>query len=249
MFGKNPIEKQSLGDGRSLRIVEGSPFYTIQGEGPFAGHPAVFVRLHGCNLRCWFCDTNFSDPNDPGIHMIRLARLIYDECSFPMNRHGKTNLVVITGGEPFVQNIVPLCEALLEKGFIVQIETAGTLWIEGAENLFSLKYGQRMNMVVSPKTPIVHEMIARYASAYKYVIGSETEVTEEGIIANTQKEDGPKRPLAQPKSNVPIYLSPMDEYNPIINEMNRKRIAELCLEKGWIAGVQLHKLLAISEPS
>jgi 7-carboxy-7-deazaguanine synthase len=66
MFGKNPVAKQEIdGDGMALRVVDGAPFYTIQGEGPFAGDAAVFLRLHGCPLRCFFCDTEFSRAEDP----------------------------------------------------------------------------------------------------------------------------------------------------------------------------------------
>lgn len=55
MFGQNPVEKLDQSDGSTLRVVDGKPFFTIQGEGPFSGERATFVRLWGCNLRCWFC--------------------------------------------------------------------------------------------------------------------------------------------------------------------------------------------------
>lgn len=248
VFGKNPLQKQDLNDGRTLRVVKDSPFFTLQGEGPFSGHPAVFIRLHGCNLRCWFCDTQFSDPEDPNWQMIRLARVAYDEAKFPKT-HGPANLIVITGGEPFVQNIYPLCNELLKMGMTVQIETAGSLWVEGMEDLFGAVNGHRMNMVVSPKTPQIHDMIRKYATAFKYVIGSDTQVQGPAFLASTQIKDGTPRPLASAREGCPIYLSPMDEYSPLVNEMNRAKVSELCLRHGYIAGVQLHKLLAISEPA
>lgn len=247
MFGKNPIQKQDLGDGRSLRVVKGSPFYTLQGEGPFAGHPAVFIRLHGCNLRCWFCDTNFSDPEDPEIHMIRLSRIAYDECMFS-HTHGRTNLIVLTGGEPFVQNIYPLCLELLKMGIKVQIETAGSLWIDDMEKLFGTVWGPGMHMVCSPKTPNIHPKIKEYATAFKYVIGSDTQIEGQDILASTQIKNGTPRPLAAPRKDAPCFLSPMDEYDPLVNEMNRAKVARLCLQHGYIAGVQMHKLLQIEEP-
>lgn len=246
MFGKNPVMKQELGDGRTLRVVAGSPFFTLQGEGPFAGHPAVFIRLHGCNLRCWFCDTEFSDPADPTWEMVRLARETYDMCIFPKG-HGKSDLVVITGGEPLRQNILPLCEALLKQGLKVQIETAGTLWVDGLEDLVGVKYGQRFHIVCSPKTPSVHPMIEKHASCFKYVIGSSTEVGAGGHIFAATQPGTPVRRLYT-ASHKPVYLSPMDEYNEAINAKNRKRVGALAGELGYIAGVQMHKLLEIVEP-
>jgi 7-carboxy-7-deazaguanine synthase len=57
VYGKNPVRKQELTEDGSLDVVDIFP--TIQGEGPNAGRPAVFVRLWGCNLTCSFCDTDF----------------------------------------------------------------------------------------------------------------------------------------------------------------------------------------------
>ncbi len=131
---------------------------------------------------------------------------------------------------------------------IIQIETAGSLWIEDFDALLGPRYGNRMHIVCSPKTPSIHPMIEKNATAFKYVIGSTTEVQGYAIKGNTQIKDGPSRELARPRTGAPIYLSPMDEYSPLVNEMNRARVADLCLQYGWIAGVQMHKLLNIKEP-
>ena len=58
MFGRNPTRGQVFDDGTSLTL-QGLPWATIQGEGPYAGSPATFIRLWGCNLKCYFCDTDF----------------------------------------------------------------------------------------------------------------------------------------------------------------------------------------------
>lgn len=57
MLGQNPIRPPITGDGTQLFVQ--SIFPTIQGEGPAAGIPSVFIRLGGCNLACSFCDTEF----------------------------------------------------------------------------------------------------------------------------------------------------------------------------------------------
>jgi 7-carboxy-7-deazaguanine synthase len=251
MFGKNPIMKQELTDGRALRVVEGSPFYTIQGEGPFAGHPSVFVRLHGCNLRCWFCDTEFSNPADPTLSVVRLARETYDVARMHGGKFRKApaRLVVLTGGEPLRQNIIPLVDLLMTNGYDVQIETAGSLWIDGLEQFFEMRWGRHFHIVCSPKTGKVHDMIKQYASCFKYVVGTDTQVDGEGLIyANTQKEGAPDRQLAEARPGCPVYLSPMDEYDEHVNATNRKRVGSLCLTHGYIAGVQMHKLMEIQEP-
>ena len=61
MFGGNVARKQVLDDGQQLWVQE--VFYTLQGEGPWTGHPSIFVRLAGCNLKCFWCDTDFESSN------------------------------------------------------------------------------------------------------------------------------------------------------------------------------------------
>jgi 7-carboxy-7-deazaguanine synthase len=230
MHGQNPIKYQDLGDGQTLHVVNGSPFLTIQGEGPYAGWPAVFIRLHGCNLRCTFCDTSFSDPDDP---VMDLETLIGRAAVLnPISER----LFVITGGEPLRQNITPLCKALseLDDCSMVQIETAGTLWVPGIE--------RHAQIVCSPKTPTVHHMIQKNADAFKYVVSATMDFDGFIPITATQPWGKPMR-LAEPERlGVPVYLSPMDEGDEVLNEANRARVAELAMEYGVIAGLQMHKI-------
>ena len=58
MFGTNkPMKQQVDSDGSTLDVVE--IFSSIQGEGIYTGRPAIFIRLCGCGLQCYFCDTDF----------------------------------------------------------------------------------------------------------------------------------------------------------------------------------------------
>ena len=246
MFGKNPIEKPLKGhDGSELQVVDSSPFYTIQGEGPYAGRPAVFLRLHGCNLACWFCDTQFSDPGDPWRRISELYEEV--ECA----GLGRTNLLVITGGEPLRQNIGPFCFMMREAGWDIQIETAGTVWLRG------MVLPHATTLVVSPKTPVVHPNVHMRAGAWKYVISaSDTPhwgAADPGYVPRSNTQDKGKAAvlLARPPdgecpSNV--YLSPMNEYDESKNARNKALVAELALRYGVTAGLQLHKELGVKEP-
>ena len=114
-----PIEKKVH---REDGIVEvHSIFYTIQGEGPFCGTPSVFVRLAGCNPQCPWCDTEYSSSR---MEMTPFEVVVQAKVRFRLPKGG---LVVITGGEPFRQNLSYLLRALTEHGYYVQIETNGTL--------------------------------------------------------------------------------------------------------------------------
>ena len=102
---------------KTLRITE---IYTsIQGESTWAGLPCVFVRLTGCNLRCDWCDTQYS--YDEGESMTLGAILERVEGL-------GVKLVELTGGEPLAQENCPLlAELLLERGYTVLFETNGAL--------------------------------------------------------------------------------------------------------------------------
>jgi organic radical activating enzyme len=228
MFGQNRIEGKVRSDGRSLRVVKGSPFLTIQGEGPYMGRAAVFLRLHGCNLRCWFCDTKFDDPENPTFELSEIVQAIMDV-------RQAARMVVITGGEPMRQNILPLCSLLKELGFLVQIETAGSLWINGIENF--------ADVVCSPKTPTINENAYELSHAFKYVI-SRKYITE-GTYLPTMATQPDVRPsqLAPPRPGAPVYLSPMDEYALEANENNQRAVVELAIKYNVIAGIQLHKVV------
>jgi len=91
-----------------------SIFYTIQGEGSYVGTPAIFIRLSDCNLACSFCDTEFLSGNEMTEQEI-LEEIFNYDCEF----------IVLTGGEPSMQNIDLLCELLKKEGYYITIETNG----------------------------------------------------------------------------------------------------------------------------
>jgi organic radical activating enzyme len=103
----------------AVRIAE--IFFSIQGEGPTAGRPAVFVRLQGCSVGCTWCDTKYSWSADGG-KVTDLDTLVTDVTAHRCPR------VVITGGEPLESAIfAPLCRVLAARGFALEVETSATV--------------------------------------------------------------------------------------------------------------------------
>ncbi|HEY6720815.1 MAG TPA: 7-carboxy-7-deazaguanine synthase [Burkholderiales bacterium] len=114
-------------------------FYSLQGEGMNAGRPAVFCRFAGCNLWsgrekdrpdavCRFCDTDFVGTD--GTHGGKYASAAELAEAIGREWHAgeaARKFVVLTGGEPALQADAPFIDALHQQGFLVAIETNGTL--------------------------------------------------------------------------------------------------------------------------
>jgi 7-carboxy-7-deazaguanine synthase len=95
-------------------------YKSLQGESTYAGLPCVFVRLTGCNLRCTWCDSEYTFQGG--------RRMSIEEVQAEVNRLSPGGgLVEITGGEPMLQEreLVPLMQQLLESGSGVLLETSG----------------------------------------------------------------------------------------------------------------------------
>ena len=116
-----------------LRISE--IFHSLQGESSFTGRPCVFVRLTGCNLRCVWCDTEYSFTGGEPMSIDAVVERVAEH---------KTSLVEITGGEPLLQKAAPvLAQRLLAAGYTVLCETSGerdiSLMPAGVHRIVDLK--------------------------------------------------------------------------------------------------------------
>jgi len=145
-------------------------FYSIQGEGTRAGLPCVFVRLHGCKLRCSYCDTKYAiDRRSGGEHVTgaMIDRVVRShQCSF----------VEFTGGEPLEQvNTFALMHYYCDEGFTVAVETGGHVDTAACD--------ERVIKIVDMKTPSskmvqmnnynnLHPEVLRSHDEVKFVIGT-----------------------------------------------------------------------------
>jgi 7-carboxy-7-deazaguanine synthase len=94
-------------------------YKSIQGESSYAGLPCVFVRLAACNLRCNWCDSEFTFTGG--------KKMTAEEIEAEVQRLAPEGLVEITGGEPMLQDkeVIPFMQRLLDLGYKVLLETSG----------------------------------------------------------------------------------------------------------------------------
>ena len=227
-----PIEKRVAGDGNSLDIH--SIFYTLQGEGPYTGYPAVFVRLAGCNLQCPGCDTEYTNGRETLTVQEIVARI---ERSYAHIAGKHRPMIVITGGEPFRQNLAILCKTLT-RYYHVQIETNGTLGIEDPSAF------AHVDIVCSPKAGKIHYSILSSANWYKYVLHHESVSPVDGLPI-LALDHGASPQVFRPPLGSTIYLQPMDCKDPVINRKNQDAVLKSCLTFGYILQLQTHKYLEI----
>jgi 7-carboxy-7-deazaguanine synthase len=167
-----------------MRIAE--IYLSIQGEGLLTGTESVFVRASGCNLRCRYCDTPYASWQPEG------DDLSVDEITADVLRHNCRH-VVVTGGEPMLfSELVPLCEALHERGLHITIETAGTLDLPVRCDLMSVSPKLSNSTPDADKHPrwsmrhdrarhvpaVIRRLTTDYAYQLKFVVDAERDLVE-----------------------------------------------------------------------
>lgn len=228
-----------LNDNNYLEIH--SIFKTIQGEGPFAGTPAVFIRLAGCNLQCPGCDTDYTSKRvrlEPQRIVERVKELA----------GAAIRLVVITGGEPFRQNIQSLFKELFERyDFYVQIETNGTLH----PGLYSYSFNtfERLGVyiVCSPKTTKIHPNIRKHACAFKYVINADYVDKNDGLptLALGHPVLGKVARMTDARLTRLLYVQPFDSGDVLENKRHLQAAIDSCMKFGHILQLQIHKIIGL----
>jgi len=199
-------------DGSMLPIVE--EFYSIQGEGCNTGKAAYFIRVGGCDIGCRWCDTKYSW--DAAQHpMIDIKKIIENIIQ------SKADSVVVTGGEPLMWNLNPLCQMLKKHNINTFLETSGAYLLTGKWDWITLSPKKGM-----PPLPGIWHL----ADELKVIIedGTDFEVAEE-----YSKKIGIKcKLLLQPE------WSRYNEMIGVITEYVKKNTK-------WSVSLQAHKFMKI----
>jgi 7-carboxy-7-deazaguanine synthase len=213
-------------------------FETIQGEGSFTGQPSIFIRLQGCPVGCSWCDTKHTweiELNDEVSQNTMLAKaqetsqwaaMTVDQILALVKEKGfQAKHIVITGGEPCMVDLTPLCEAFELQEYSTQVETSGT---------FDIRVSDKCWVTVSPKInmrggyAILNSAMIR-ANEIKHPVATEHHVSE---LKDLLAEHNIK--------STPIYLQPISQ---------KPRATELaiatCIANNWRLSVQVHKYLGI----
>ncbi len=204
----------------SLRITE--IFYSLQGESNTVGIPTVFIRLTGCPLRCVYCDTAYAFS---GGKKIEIEDIIVEVEQYA------TQYITVTGGEPLAQ---PACllliKQLLDKGFIVSLETSGAIDVSGVDS--------RAFKVMDLKTPSSGELDKNIYQNIDY-LSSKDQV--KFVIGNNEDYDWSKATLTK------YGLLERCEvlFSPVMGLQNPTELADKILQDRLPVRfqIQLHKLL------
>jgi 7-carboxy-7-deazaguanine synthase len=239
MFGTNEIVGQKFfKDAAPRTLFVTSMFFTLQGEGPYNGMPALFIRLTKCNLDCSFCDTFFDDGDWMTYEALEMkARTTIDEFFASRNKptpswaveeteNGITHrgvVLVITGGEPTLQkNLSQFLKEQLWRYQAVQIESNGTQ---------NLEMDPTVTLVCSPKCLEKEGKAVKYLAPTKQIL----ERADCLKFVMSAQEGNPYNTIPdwahewKARTGKEIFVSPMNVYNTF-----PQKIKLIRAEKGQI---------------
>ena len=205
-------------------------FYSIQGEGASCGRATAFIRLGGCTLGCQWCDTKYTWRGGPVWEESHILETIQE---FPARR------VVVTGGEPFEQDITSLLQTLRAVGFTIEIETAG---FAPLANVQCALLAHQLN--VSPKLansgvpyarrihlPVLEFLRDTGTAYFKFVVDQPADVAEVDALVTTLSL-APDRVLLMPQALTSDEVLTKSRW-----------LVETCKGRGYGYSPRLHILL------
>ena len=193
-------------------------FLSIEGEGKRSGELAAFIRLMGCNLRCFYCDTRYAFNDGDEMSAAEIADAVKDYRN-----------VTLTGGEPLIQNCHELLKLL--SGHEVNIETNGSVDIAeylGYENVFFTMDFKCLSSGMMAAMSDRNLVLIRDRDVLKFVVGDKNDLAIAEYIASNVEH----KPL--------IYVSPVFggiEPLEIVEFMKARRL------QNWRLQLQLHKIV------
>ena len=196
-------------------------FYSIQGEGKWMGLPNIFIRTTGCNLRCSFCDTTYAYETGEEMSIEEIINRI---------RKHPCNYVCITGGEPLLQEeIVQLIDVLLEKKYVICLETNGSIDIENLVGKKSLL----ISLDIKCPSSAMHEKM-KFNNVSLLTCNDQLKF----IIQNREDYEYAKKNIKKYKPQSAIFFQP-------VWGINLKELSSWVLNDGLDVriGLQLHKII------
>lgn len=211
-------------------------FVTLQGEASYAGIPALFIRLQGCDVGCPWCDTkhtweltnkiNFEEMLQKNENSKTYAETtLQDLDNYLQKNHINIKHVVITGGEPAIYNLKPLCELLTNLGKSIQLETSGTYQLLIEDNVWVTLSPK----IAMPNNKKVLDNALKRANEIKMPIGKIQDIIKLKQLINDHNIVNKK-----------IYLQPLSQ-NPTATKIC---IAQ-AIKNNWYLSIQMHKYLDI----
>jgi 7-carboxy-7-deazaguanine synthase len=218
-----------------MQIIE--IYRSIQGESSFAGVPCIFVRLTACNLRCTWCDSEYTFTGG--------KKMSADEIEQEVTKLAPGGLVEITGGEPMLQEreLIPLIERLLTRGYTLLMETSGERPLENVP--------AAVHKIVDVKCPGSGEggtfrmsnlAALTKADEVKFVIGDRVDYE---FARDFTRQHGLEYKVRDVLFS-PVFLkSPSRERDASNCKLDPRVLAEWILEDGLNVrlGLQLHKFI------
>ena len=208
-----------------MRLLVNEIFCSIQGEGKNAGKPAVFVRLGGCNLACKWCDTKYTWHSKQSDNQTwTIEKVIQEIKKYPVKH------LVITGGEPLLQQdgLKELLKKL--KGYTTEIETNGSICCKISRLIEQINCSPKLKNSNNPAYPLRLKPTNKKV-LYKFVVQKGEDLKE--INAFIRKYKIPKEK---------VYLMPEGTSRSAL--LNRSKwLIDACKKEGYNFSPRLHILL------
>jgi 7-carboxy-7-deazaguanine synthase len=212
-----------------MKVKVSEIFDSIQGEGPYIGHPATFIRLYGCNMSCPWCDSGYA----------KTGKFKEVEVENIIERIKNKRIAVFTGGEPLLQ--YKALRKIWSTGTSLHLETNG-----------SVSFGKYLGFDYASVSPKLHALneeyldtltewaraavyMPQYEISFKFVYESDDswKAKLNSVLLNFKENDVNLKGLN-------IYMMPEGQ------EFNRERYkecAEFCIDNGYILAPRLHTLI------